>query len=93
MRIIDAEEYLKTLEAKAKTLKNEDTINGICGAVALLFEVPTVNIFEDIIAELEHEMKYPTDGDICYSAGLNFAWDVVNKYKRMYERNLDLTVE
>jgi hypothetical protein len=33
---------IKAMQDKAKKLKNEDTINGLCGAVAILFDMPSV---------------------------------------------------
>ena len=34
---------IKTIEEKAKRIKNEDTLNGLAGAVGILFELPSVN--------------------------------------------------
>jgi len=44
MRLIDADAFQKTIEDKAKQLKNKDTINGLCGAIALLYEQPTAQV-------------------------------------------------
>ena len=41
-RLIDADSLIKAIEEKAKRLSNADTINGLCGAVALIFDVPTI---------------------------------------------------
>ena len=41
-RLIDADAYQTKLEEKAKRLKNIDTINGLCGAVALLSDTETI---------------------------------------------------
>lgn len=40
--LIDKESLIKAIEQKAKRLKNLDTINGLCGAVALAYEAKTV---------------------------------------------------
>lgn len=40
--LIDKENLVKAIEQKAKRLKNLDTINGLCGAVALAYEAETV---------------------------------------------------
>lgn len=42
-RLIDADIYQQCLEEKAKKSKNLDTINGLCGAVAILYEQPTID--------------------------------------------------
>ena len=39
---ISRADAIKAMQDKAKRLKNEDTINGLCGAVAILFELPSV---------------------------------------------------
>ena len=39
---ISRKEAIKAMEDKAKGLKNLDTINGLCGAVAILYELPSV---------------------------------------------------
>ncbi len=43
MRPIDADKLLEDIYEKAKHLENEDTINGLCGAVAIIFDQPTIN--------------------------------------------------
>lgn len=40
--LIDKESLIKAIEQKAKRLENLDTINGLCGAVALAYEAETV---------------------------------------------------
>lgn len=47
--LIDKESLIKAIEQKAKRLENLDTINGLCGAVALAYEAETV-----IEADKEH---------------------------------------
>ena len=39
---ISRADAIKAMQDKAKKLTNEDTINGLCGAVAILFELPPV---------------------------------------------------
>ena len=51
-RLIDADAYQTTLEEKARRLKTIDTINGLCGAVALLFDAETI-----IEADKESEQR------------------------------------
>lgn len=41
-RLIEADSLIKAIEEKAKRLSNADTINGLCGAVALIFDAPTI---------------------------------------------------
>ena len=40
--LISRADAIKAMQDKAKKLTNEDTINGLCGAVAILFELPSV---------------------------------------------------
>jgi len=39
---ISRADAIQTMQDKAKKLTNEDTINGLCGAVAILYEMPSV---------------------------------------------------
>ena len=39
---ISRADAIKAMQEKAKKLTNEDTINGLCGAVAILFDMPSV---------------------------------------------------
>lgn len=39
---ISRADAIKAMQDKAKKLKNEDTINGLCGAVAILYEMPPI---------------------------------------------------
>jgi len=39
---ISRADAIKAMQDKAKKLKNEDTINGLCGAVAILFDMPSI---------------------------------------------------
>ena len=39
---ISRADAIKAIQDKAKKLTNEDTINGLCGAVAILFDLPSV---------------------------------------------------
>lgn len=48
--LIDKKNLIKAMEQKAKRLDNLDTINGLCGAVALVFEAETI-----IAADKENE--------------------------------------
>ena len=40
--LISRADAIQAMQDKAKKLTNEDTINGLCGAVAILFELPSV---------------------------------------------------
>ena len=51
-RLIDANSLIKAIEEKAKRLSNADTIYGLCRAVALIFDEPTI-IGEDKESEEE----------------------------------------
>ena len=39
---ISRADAIQAMQDKAKKLTNEDTINGLCGAVAILFELPSI---------------------------------------------------
>ena len=39
---ISRQAAIKSIEERAKQIKNEDTLNGLAGAVAILFELPSV---------------------------------------------------
>lgn len=41
-RLIDADKLIKAIEKKSKRLKNLDTINGLCGAVALIYDAKAI---------------------------------------------------
>jgi hypothetical protein len=58
----DADSLIKAIEEKAKRLSNADTINGLCGAVALIFDAPT--IIEAEKTTINHEKTTITDGDL-----------------------------
>lgn len=38
-RLIDADELLKRISDKCKQLNNHDTINGLCGATAIIYDM------------------------------------------------------
>ena len=42
MADINREAAIRAIEDKAKGIKNEDTLNGLCGAIAILFDLPSV---------------------------------------------------
>lgn len=41
--LISRAEAIKAIDEKAKRIKNEDTLNGLAGAVGILFDLPSVN--------------------------------------------------
>ena len=41
--LINRAEAIKAIDEKAKRIKNEDTLNGLAGAVAILFDLPSYN--------------------------------------------------
>ena len=67
-RYIDADEFQKAIEEKAKRLKNLDTINGLCGAIPILYEQPTADVQPVIHAQwLGTEIDGYSDGFPVYS--------------------------
>lgn len=41
-RLIDADALIKSIEKKTERLKNLDTINGLCGAINLIYEATAI---------------------------------------------------
>jgi hypothetical protein len=41
--LISRQDAIKAIDEKAKRIKNEDTLNGLAGAVGILFDLPSVN--------------------------------------------------
>ena len=61
---ISRADAIKAMQEKAKKLTNEDTINGLCGAVAVLFDLPPATPQEPK-SEWEHDheiLKAYSDG-------------------------------
>jgi DNA-directed RNA polymerase subunit RPC12/RpoP len=52
---ISRADAIKAMQDKAKKLKNEDTINGLCGAVAILFDMPSVTPQEPKVGQWKHD--------------------------------------
>lgn len=63
MADINREAAIRAIEDKAKGIKNEDTLNGLCGAIAILFDLPSVNPQEQTGHWIE---KDGFDGDTYY---------------------------
>ena len=40
--LISLQDAIKAIDEKAKRIKNEDTLNGLAGAVGILFDLPSV---------------------------------------------------
>ena len=64
--LISRADAIKAMQDKAKKLKNEDTINGLCGAVAILFDMPSVTPQEPRCKEC----KWWKDSDGTYRRGI-----------------------
>lgn len=55
---INRKEAIAAMQDKAKKLKNEDTINGLCGAVAILYDLPSTEKNDlDKLSEQIKELK------------------------------------
>lgn len=59
---ISRADAIKAMQDKAKRLTNEDTINGLCGAVAILFDLPSVTLQEPKTGHWVH-------GEYCSECG------------------------
>ncbi len=42
-KLISLQDAIKAIDEKAKRIKNEDTLNGLAGAVGILFDLPSYN--------------------------------------------------
>jgi len=49
---------IKAIEERAKRIKNEDTLNGLAGAVGILFELPPVNPTSNVSIQITEREKY-----------------------------------
>lgn len=63
---ISRADAIKAMQNKAKKLKNEDTINGLCGAVAILYDIPPVTPLNEVLNKIKSEIYFlprelPTD--------------------------------
>jgi hypothetical protein len=73
---ISRADAIQAMQDTAKKLTNEDTINGLCGAVAILFDLPSVTLqpCEDAISRKEvlNQIFYSTDnsGDVVLGSEL-----------------------
>lgn len=50
--LINRQDAIKAIEKKAKRIKNKDTLNGLAGAVNVLFELPPVTLTKDMKLKL-----------------------------------------
>ena len=75
-------EAIKAMEDKAKGLKNLDTINGLCGAVAILYDLPSVQPINQNIKALGEELRTFRGGitDKKVLTGFNMAIALCNKH-------------
>lgn len=44
IKYIDRDEAVEAIQKKAKRIKNLDTINGLCGAISILYELPVNHV-------------------------------------------------
>lgn len=56
--LISRAEAIKAIDEKAKRIKNEDTLNGLAGAVGILFDLPSVNPQEPTGYWIENAPEY-----------------------------------
>ena len=81
---ISRADAIKAMQDKAKELTNEDTINGLCGAVAILFELSSVTPQEPILDKISAEIDkiYGREGNSvdCLNA-LDELKSFIDKYK------------
>lgn len=69
---ISRADAIKAMQNKAKKLKNEDTINGLCGAVAILYEMPSVTpqlSVSEVTALAEWTEKLTKECEEAYNKG------------------------
>ena len=49
--LINRQDAIKAIDEKAKRIKNEDTLNGLAGAVGILFDLPSVTQKSETVTE------------------------------------------
>lgn len=55
---ISRQETIERIKEKAKHIKNEDTLNGLCGAVSILWDMPSVHPTVDFTEETRLEKAH-----------------------------------
>lgn len=75
---ISRSEAIKAIEKKAKQIKNEDTLNGLAGAVAILFELPPVmqesgKSIVSVLEQISTEIKQSFDGYLVVDKNKDYA--------------------
>jgi hypothetical protein len=90
--LISRADAIKAMQEKSKKLKNLDTIYGLCGAVAILYDMPSITpqepILDKIRAEIEalidwHDcpIEYDNGNDAWYCEACNQVIKIIDKYK------------
>ena len=49
--LINRQDAIKAIDEKAKRIKNEDTLNGLAGAVGILFDLPSITQKSETVTE------------------------------------------
>lgn len=65
---ISRADAIQAMQDKAKKLTNEDTINGLCGAVAILFDMPSVTPHKKLAHWIGEEYDGYADGAPVYTS-------------------------
>ena len=81
---ISRADAIKAMQNKAKKLKNEDTINGLCGAVAILFDLPSVTPQEPKTGHWIDDMSLGYHVSICSNCNWRGHGDTCLIYKPKY---------
>ena len=70
---ISRQDAIKAIDEKAKRIKNEDTLNGLAGAVGILFDLPPVNPQPKTghWIDCDDSDDYCADGYDCSVCGVN----------------------
>ena len=87
---ISRADAIRAMQNKAEKLTNEDTINGLCGAVAILFDLPSVISQEPILDKIRAEIANHCGVNTDYCDSCRFCTDsieireiltIIDKYK------------
>lgn len=64
-KLISLQDAIKAIDEKAKRIKNEDTLNGLAGAVGILFDLPSVTQKSGVWVEIDDEPHEVWECDHC----------------------------
>ena len=86
-KLISLQDAIKAIDEKAKRIKNEDTLNGLAGAVNVLYELPSVKLQEKTghwITKIKSDLRgdmWPTNPKCSECGGEPYYSNTIYNYK------------